>query len=231
MLLLVVVMATNMATSSKEMQLRAALDQGILTTAEYESKLSLLRGPGNSGNLSLPTKSWNLSGGKATRADFHKNGWDVLAGPFGSESESKLAIKNTSHGGNPGLWKWATTTGSRGNYRFQCNFHQDCGVHLLQHYSANGEWWLKVSAGVDHSLESKQKKRSNSRLTLTEEAAVLIAVEHGQKPGWMHDQALLRASAPGLELHSAGVSEPAGVPVETKVRPKPVPPLCITVRF
>ena len=193
-----------MTTSFTEEALRGALDIGMLTPDEFNLKLATLRGHGT--NLELPAKTYSSSLGTTfTRTDFKKQGWCVAAGPFQTQKEARASISKVEHGGNNGCWRWADSPGKPGDCRRVCNYHTDCQVHLREYFAGPDDgWYLYVTSGIDHGIELKKRKRSNSGLLLCEEAAVLTAVEHGKTPNWTMKKVGIDKVASGGQKNSDG---------------------------
>ena len=96
----------------------------------------------------------------------------------------KEAVKIAKLEGD-GRWRWAASPGNGRNYSvLQCNAHVDCPVLLMVKKRLN-EFFL-LTKHQEHTAVLKQYKRKNSILTYEEEAALMLGLDGGTKPGGVH---------------------------------------------
>jgi hypothetical protein len=117
------------------------------------------------------------------------------AGPFATMEEGKVAAKRREEG----RWKWASSPGNGKDFSvFACNAHEQC-TKLMRVLRVQALYYIQTK-GV-HGDERKEKKRKNSTLTFTEDAALRTAVNSGSRPAGLRVALTLEKTA---ELEAQG---------------------------
>ena len=157
-----------------EQALAFALQHGVITTAQYEEKLRLVRH--DEGAVTVPQR---MKAGTLVM-DGKAAGFGITAGPFLDLAAAKQHVKQKKvvHGNNDGEWVY-NTTGTK-TY-MHCNRHVDCQVQLCFR-GGPGSVCIYVTEGLAHGLVPKEKPRKNSALSFEAAAAVKQKVEDGKKP-------------------------------------------------
>lgn len=177
-----------------EEALKAALDAGIITAADFSQQVRAHRSAPEQ-LVQAPTRKRKIRGGALVQAKCYTGLWEpVIAGPFKDHKEALGARAEVESGGNAGEWTSNNEGGGSHKY-YRCNRHKACPV-MLRAKGPKYDVGLEV-LDLAHSLELNPKRRKNSPLTFEQEVEFKDHIEMGVRPGKYHDKLTEEAIANG----------------------------------
>ena len=147
--------------------LEAAYKSGVLTEAEYQTKLSQI-----SGNPTQ-TSPRVCAFGSAT-CKRYGGAWRTVE-EFSDYQSALNSVKNDDFG----RYKWSPSPGKPGDRRFVCNMHVDCEHPLRIYEDCTGKWFVQLHTGIAHSGVPKGSRRKNSAMTAQQEDHLRTACNEG----------------------------------------------------
>ena len=147
--------------------LEAAYKSGVLTEAEYHTKLSQI-----SGNPTQTSPRVCAFGSNTCKR--YGGAWRTVE-EFSDYQSALDSVKNDDFG----RYKWAKSSGKPGDRRLVCNMHVDCEHPLRIYEDSTGRWLVQLHTGIAHSGAPKGCRRKNSAMTAQQEDHLRDACNDG----------------------------------------------------
>ena len=181
-----------------EEALKAALDAGIITAADFSQQVRAHRSAPEQ-LVQAPTRKRKIRGGALVQAKCYTGLWEpVIAGPFKDHKEALGARAEVESGGNAGEWTSNNEGGGSHKY-YRCNRHKACPV-MLRAKGPKYDVGLEV-LDLAHSLELNPKRRKNSPLTFEQEVEFKDHIER-----WAYELANTTTSSQRRRSRTASAS-------------------------